>query len=88
MTFLDVVTMVLVILLAFGLWGMFLEWLNRGDKRTNRESQCPPHEWYEYFVDDPSHPTGYRHAGLKCGKCKNVPGARPWVAWRWPYGPP
>ena len=89
MTFLDVIVLALTILLAFGGWGLVLEWLNLQDKRGDREMHCPPHDWQGQFEDDPTSPDGFKYVGLRCGKCKQPPGkVGQFVSWTWPYGPP
>ena len=95
MTLLDAVTLLLLFLMGFGLWGMFLEWMHRGDLHDTRVSQCPPHDWHPTYRDirpdemtvktDPRVPI---FAGLRCGKCKRGPdGLRNGESWRWPSNP-
>ena len=74
-TLLDAVTLLLFFLIGFGLWGMLLEWLYRGDRRRTKHSQCPPHEWAPYYVDVQGEwgREAYQFAGLRCGKCKQTP---------------
>ena len=75
LTFLDVVTLLLLGLMLIGGWVMLLDFLNRTDRKANRESQCPPHEWAPYYVDVQGEwgREAYQFAGLRCGKCKRTP---------------
>lgn len=71
LTILDWVALSLLTIITLGGAVMILEWLARGDRRWNRESQCPPHEWAPYYED--TEKWGHKFVGLRCGKCKQQP---------------
>ena len=86
LTLLDIVTFSLLVLMILGLWGMLLEWLDLGDRRRIRVSQCPPHDWHHQYVDDDK--GGFEYKGLRCGKCKRSPdGLINGESWQWPNRP-
>ena len=83
-TLLDAVTWGFFILTGAGLWYLLLERLYREGLRSNRRSQCPPHDWIEVYRDGETMGE-YIFDGLKCIKCSQRPGGlRNGESWNFP----